>query len=171
MVNAVLHNYTDQDSIYLHPKIVALDDKKLEEFKTYGIDINACNTKINDITSNSHKGTLEKNNPEEKWNYAKITNSKVFTRLELKRPESITRYEKLAETIKDENDLLARKFMLWSVEHDESMIRLSYPFFNADKSYALVYVSEYNEGQFVLTLKRELRQKWIVICKKRLSFY
>lgn len=171
VINAILDTYVKQDSIYLHPEIVILNNKKIEEFKTYGIDIDSCNPKINDIISSRNKLISENNNGEEKWDYSKITNPKVFTCLDLKRPESIARYKKLSETIKDEYDLLARKFMLWKIEHNEGMVQLSYPFFNTDNSYALVHVSKYNDGQFVLILKKLTEQKWEVICKKRLSHY
>lgn len=171
IINTVLDNYAKQDSIYLYPKIVALNDKKIEELETYGIDTDTCNAKISDIILNADENPLAKNNTEEKWNYSKIKNPKIITQLKLKNPESIARYEKLTQTIKDEYELLDRKFMLWTFEHSQGMLRLSFPFYNNDRSYALVYVSRHNNGEFVLTLKQRAKKDWAVICEKRLSHY
>ena len=171
VINTVLDHYVDKDSIYLYPKIIELSDEKLEEIKRYGIDKDTCNIAINAIILNGDKSKRTKNNTKEKWNYAKIKNPKVITRLQLKQPYSIEKYKKLIDSIKDEDDLLDRKFMLWTFEHNESMIRLSRPFLNKDRSYALVYISEYNNGEFVLTLKKEGKKRWNIICKKRLSHY
>jgi hypothetical protein len=171
VINSLVNTYVEKDSIYLYPKIITLTDKIINEFKTQGIDINKCNDEIHEVISDKYEESLEKINIEEKWNYAKIKNPKVFTYLELKLPSSLKRYEKLSETIKDEYALLDRKFMLWRFEHNCGMLRLSYPFFNKDRTHALVYVSKYNDGEFVLLLKKETKKKWNVICEKRLSHY
>ncbi len=170
LVNSLLNDYTEKDSVYLHPKIVRLDDKKINEFLLLGIDKDSCNSKMKDIISNIDRQKQLKTT-DKTWNYAKIDVSKVFTNLELKRPQSIIRFKKLKETIKDDYDLLDRKFLMWKIEHDEGMIRLSNPIFNKQKTHAIIYLSKHNDGQFVYTLKKVDKKKWSVICKKRLSFY
>jgi hypothetical protein len=168
ITNSVIGIYANKDSVYLYPKIVSLDTTLLDSFTKNGIDINGCDSILVKITS-SRKEKTRKNEGEEKWDYSRITNPKVITRLELKLPSSIERYKKL--TIPNKWDLLDRKFMLWRFEHNQGMVHLSYPLFNKEKTHALVYVSKYHDGEFVIVLKKEAKNRWEVACEKRLSHY
>ena len=178
IINTLLDNYTQEhDSVYLYPKIIKAQGRIVKDFfKTYRLEnvyFDKCGDRIKNIVLNNEEIAYYKNTKDnyEKWDYAKITSPKVFTRLELKRPESIARYKKLAETIKDEYDLLARKYMLWSFEHKERRLQLSHPFFpRKNKDYAICFVSELNEGDFVWIFHKE-KKKWNVICKMRLNYH
>ncbi len=178
VVNVLLDNYTSEhDSVYLHPRIIKTQGRIVQGFlKKYSpehVYFDQCGDNIKNIVLNNEELTHYKNVKDdyEKWKSSKITSPKVFTHLELKRPESIARYEKIAETIKDEDGLLARKYMLWSFEHKERMLRLSQPFFpKQNKDYAICFVSELNEGDFVWIFQKE-KKHWKVLCKMRLNYH